>query len=65
MNLQRGRNAVFYHEGVYQARKTLCERLGEDEDADVEIIINNMEKISRLLAMKMFEYGKCETEVAI
>lgn len=60
-----GKECCLLYEGVYQARKTLCERLGEDEDADVEIIINNMEKISRLLAMKMFEYGKCKTEVAI
>lgn len=44
------------YEGVYQAGRNLCERLGEDEDSDVETILNGMERISRPLSMKMYEY---------
>ena len=54
-----GKECCLLYEGVYRARQNLCERLGEEENADVETIINGMEKIARLLAMKMFEYGKC------
>lgn len=54
-----GKECCLLYEGVYQARQNLCERLGEEENADVEIIISGMEKIARLLAMKMLEYGKC------
>jgi hypothetical protein len=35
---------------VYQAGRNLCERLGEDEDEDVEAILNGMERIARVLA---------------
>ena len=31
---------------------------GEDEDEDVETIISGMEKIARVLAMRMYEYGR-------
>ena len=44
---------------MYQAERNLCERLGEDEDEDVEAILNGMERIARVLAMKMYEYGRC------
>lgn len=46
------------YEGIYQAERNLCERLGEDENEDVETILNGMERITRILAMKMYEYGK-------
>lgn len=45
------------YERVYEARERLCERLGVEEDPDVEAIVNNMEEISRILAMKMFDYA--------
>ena len=54
-----GKECGFLYEGVYQAKQNLCERLGEDEDSDVEAILSCMEGIARLLVMKMFEYGKC------
>lgn len=53
-----GKECCLLYEGVYQAEKNLCERLGEDEDEDVEIILNGMERITRILAMKMYEYGR-------
>ena len=42
---------------VCDANKRLCERLGVQEDKDVDIIINCMFDISRILAMKMYDYG--------
>ena len=47
---------------MYQAERNLCERLGEDEDEDVETILNGMERVARVLAMKMYEYGRCGCE---
>ena len=54
-----GKECCLLYEGVYQAGRNLCERLGEDEDEDVEAILNGMERITKLLAMKMYEYGRC------
>ena len=54
-----GKECCLLYEGVYQAGRNLCERLGEDEDEDVEAILNGMERIARVLAMKMYEYGRC------
>ena len=51
-----GKECCLLYEGVYQAGRNLCERLGEDEDSDVETILNGMERIFRPLSMKMYEY---------
>jgi hypothetical protein len=48
--------AVLYQE-VFDANRRLCERLGVDEDKDIEHLINNMQDIAKILAMKMFDYG--------
>lgn len=42
---------------VYNAKLRLAKKLGEDEDADIEQIINCMTKISRILALKMYDYA--------
>lgn len=42
---------------VYDANVRLCERLGVEEDEDVETIINCMNDIAHILAMKMYDYG--------
>lgn len=42
---------------VYEANRRLCERLGVDEDPDVEMIIDGMFEITRIVGEKMFEYG--------
>lgn len=42
---------------VYNAKLRLAEKLGEDEDADIEQIINCMSKILRILAFKMYDYA--------
>ena len=42
---------------VYDANVRLCERLGVEEDTDVNIIIDSMNEITRILVMKMYDYG--------
>lgn len=47
------------YDEMLEAYGRLRDRLGiVDEDADVEIIINSLLKIQRLVAVKMFEYGR-------
>ena len=60
-----GKECCLLYEGVYQAGRNLCERLGEDEDSDVETILNGMERIIRLVSLKMYEYGRREAVAAI
>lgn len=60
-----GKECCLLYEGVYQAGRNLCERLGEDEDSDVETILNGMERITRLVTMKMYKYGRREAGAAI
>lgn len=43
---------------VYHARLHLSEKLGNDEDEDVETIINSLNQITKLLSMKMYDYGR-------
>lgn len=43
---------------VYHAKSKLGERLGNDEDDDVEQIINGMDEIAKILSFKMYEYGR-------
>ncbi len=44
---------------VLDAYERLCSRLHSEtsEDADVEIIINEMHEIMRHISLKMFQYG--------
>lgn len=42
---------------VYDASQRLCERLGEVEDEDLEIIVSSMLNMQREIALKMYEYG--------
>ena len=47
------------YQQVYSANRRLCARLGQmDEDADVELIINNLLQINRILCLQMYDYGK-------
>lgn len=43
---------------VYNANRRLCERLGVEEDSDVESIITDLMDIGEYLALKMYDYGK-------
>ena len=60
-----GKECCLLYEGVYQAGRNLCERLGEDEDEDGEIILNGMERITRLVSLKMYEYGRREAGAVV
>ena len=42
---------------VYEANRSLCERLGVDEDPDVDMIISRMFDITRAVGERMFAYG--------
>lgn len=46
---------------MYQAKVNICEKLGEDEDVDLEIIFDSMEAIMKIISLKMYEYGKLES----
>ena len=45
------------YERIYNANRRLCERLGVDEDKDVESIIGELLDVGRHLALKMYDYG--------
>ena len=50
------------YEEVYQAKVSLCDRLGVQEDNDIETIMSNLTLIGRHLSMKMFDYGMDEAQ---
>ena len=52
-----GKTCSEAYKRVYEAKRRLCERLGVDEDPDVEMIIDSMFAITRTVGEKMFEYG--------
>lgn len=52
-----GRTCEELYNDIYEANLRLCERLGVQEDVDVELIINSLLRISKLLGRKMFLYG--------
>ena len=54
---EEGKTSCEAYKRVYDANRRLCERLGVDEDPDVEIIIDSMFEITRTVGEKMFEYG--------
>lgn len=45
------------YEEVFNANCRICERLGVEEDNDVELIINSLLDICKYLSIKMFDYG--------
>lgn len=53
-----GRLCAELYEKVTEAREHIADRTGLDfEDADLLTMVEGMEKISRILALKMYEYG--------
>lgn len=46
-----------WYEAVYGAADRLNQRLGTQEDPDIDCIIQLMLHISRRLSLKMFDYG--------
>ena len=43
---------------IYEAKQCICERLGEEEDKDLEKIMDNWLAITRHLCMRMYDYGE-------
>lgn len=54
---ENGKDCEKFYQQIYDARLRLCERLGVEEDQDVETIIYCTNAIARVLAGKMFDYG--------
>lgn len=52
-----GRECALLYDQVYEANLRLCQRLGAEEDADVEMIINSLIRIGELVGKRMFYYG--------
>ena len=42
---------------VYKAKQRICHRLDVESDPDVELLIQNLEEISRILGRKMYACG--------
>lgn len=51
------------YEKVYDANRRICERLGVEEDEDVELIIASLMEIGWYLSMKMYDYGAMFSDV--
>lgn len=58
-----GMECAKIYEEVYQAKLNLGERLGVSEDEDVEQIICGMGEITRILCLKMFDYGMKQAQM--
>ncbi|MEY8428264.1 hypothetical protein AALA00_11230 [Lachnospiraceae bacterium 46-15] len=54
---EEGSVCSMLYEEVYDANRRICERLGVEEDRDVELIIGNLLKIGEYQAVKMYDYG--------
>lgn len=46
-----------FSEKLYQAKDSIYDKLGVDDDPDVEKMLENFEKITEELCYKMFDYG--------
>lgn len=53
-----GKFCAQWYQDMLDAYERICHRLGEQEDADGEIMINSLLRIQKELCMKMFEYGR-------
>lgn len=45
------------NEEIWEARLRLCERLGLEDDRDVQILVDNFYDVQEYLCRKMFLYG--------
>ena len=59
---EKGKECGALLEKVYGAKIRLAEKLGHQEDKDVEIIVDCMNEIMRILCLKMYDYGKNEVQ---
>lgn len=54
----RGKLCGEWYEKIYDLKNKLTERLGKEEDKDIEQIMDIYSKICRHMSYKMYEYGK-------
>ena len=52
-----GQECELLYSQVYDANLRLCQRLGVEEDSDVETIVSSLLKICELAAKRMYRYG--------
>ena len=52
-----GEPCQMLYQQIYEAKCRLCDRLGEDEDADVECILDRFFEINRELCLRMYHLG--------
>ena len=52
-----GRECEELYNDVYEANLRLCQKLGVEEDKDVEIIVNSLLKICERVGKRMYRYG--------
>lgn len=43
---------------IYEAKKHLCEKLGSEEDLDLEQIMDGMNELCKIIAYEMYHLGK-------
>lgn len=43
---------------IFEMKQSICTKLGVEEDAELEMIFDDMEKIMKIVSLKMYEYGK-------
>lgn len=48
---------------IFDASCRLCRRLGVEEDKDIEIILDNFERIIEHMAVRMYEYGSLFSDI--
>ena len=53
-----GEKCARHYGEIYDAVQRLSDRLGAEEDPDVEIILNNFWDINRELCLRMYRYGR-------
>lgn len=46
------------YQEIYEANLRLCQRLGVEEDRDVQTIIDSFWEITKLVGEKMYRYGQ-------
>lgn len=46
------------YDEVFAANRRVCQKLGVEEDSDVEMIICNLLNIGKHFSMKMYDYGE-------
>ncbi len=54
---EEGKYCQEKYQEVYDASRRLCERLGVDEDDDIEKIIDSLLDMQKYLCCKMYDYG--------